>query len=201
MSRQQGERRLSTPLVLAAASTMVSVGIVAWISSQPSEDPPTEPAGPPEVLVDTSTPALAAESFLDAWRKRAHEVALELSMGNAQQRVTLRKEEDDRMSPEEREVKERIWDTMASGRLELQIEQSDELGPGRVALQTLAVGEFLGKPYRRQIEFVMREEGDTWRVEQMALGEIVSDTPDFLELDPSVGRDPSEFEIRGEDVP
>lgn len=199
---KRSERRLPVPLVLAAASAMVCVGIVAWAATLPSA--PEAEGTPPEeleVVVDTSSPALAAESFLDAWRKRAHETALELSTGDAHTAVENRQRSDELMSPEERAAKQEIWNDLAESRLALMVDESDDLPDGRVVIHGTAEGKFLGEDYARQIDFVMQRVDGKWKVQDMELGDITSDTPDFLEIDPSVGRDASEFEIRGEDVP
>lgn len=197
------ERRLPVPLVLAVASAMVSVGVMAWLGTRGGDGPPTVDAAPevPDVIVDASTPALAAESFLDAWRKRAHDQAFALSTGQAQDAVEGRRAADAELSPEDRAAKQRIWNSMADGRLQLLVDGSEDLPDGRVVVAGSAEGEFLDRPYARRVEFVMRRVRGEWKVEQIEFGEITSDVPDFLELDPSVGRDPSEFEIRGEDVP
>lgn len=198
----RSERRLPAPLVLAVASAMVSVGVVAWLATRGGvPEPPAGGVEIPEVIVDTRTPALAAESFLDAWRKRAHDQAAALSVGPAGQAVEARRSRDRQLAPEEREAKQRIWNTMAEGRLGLMVDESEDLPDGRVVIHGTAEGEFLERPYARRVDFVLRQVDGEWKVEDMELGEILSDMPDFLELDPPVGRDPSEFEIRGEDVP
>ncbi len=198
------ERRLPAALVLAVASAMVCVGVIAWLGTRPSaegpEGAPSEVTAP-EVLVDTSTPAFAAESFLDAWRKRAHEQALALSAGTARQAVEARRAADDQLAPDERAARQQVWNAMAESRLRLMVSASEDLPDGRVVIQGTAEGEFLDRPYARNVQFVLRRVDGEWKVDELAFGEITSEVPDFLELDPSVGRDPSEFEIRGEDVP
>ena len=194
------ERRLSTPLVLAAASAMVSIGVIAWIGTRSDEALPPADARSPNALdvqVDTSTPALAAESFLDAWRKRAHRDALALSTGEAHAAVEARASRDDQLSDEERAAKQQIWNAMAETRLRLMVDGSEDLPEGRVLIHGTAEGEFLERPYQRRVSFVLTQVDDVWKVERVEFGEIVSDVPEFLELDDSVGRDPSEFEIRG----
>ena len=200
--RKPTERRIPLPLVLAAASAMVCVGIVAWLASGPGADA-TEAETPDEldVRVDASSPALAAESFLDAWRKRSHQTALELSVGDAHTAVLNRLRSDELMSAEERAAKQKIWNDLATTRLSLMVDESENLPDGRVVIHGTAEGEFLDRPYAREIDFVTKRVAGKWKVEDMQLGDITSDVPDFLEIDPSVGRDPSEFEIRGEDVP
>jgi hypothetical protein len=198
--RAAGERRLSTPVVLAAASAMLSIGVIAWVSTSGDADPPPAEARSPnalDVAVDTSTPALAAESFLDAWRKRAHRDALALSAGEAHAAVEARASRDDQLSDEERAAKQQIWNAMAETRLRLMVDGSEDLPEGRVMIHGTAEGEFLERPYERRVSFVLSQVDGDWKVERIEFGEIVSDVPDFLELDDSVGRDPSEFEVRG----
>jgi hypothetical protein len=196
------ERRVPAILVLAAASAMVSVGVVAWLGTRPDTPPPdARDPNALDVAVDTSTPALAAESFLDAWRKRAHEDALALSTGEAHAAVRDRIARDEALSDEERAAKQAIWNGMAASRLALMIDASEDLPDDRVLIHGTAEGEFLDRPYARRVDFLMHRDGGVWKVERVEFGEILSDVPEFLELDPSVGRDPSEFEVRGENAP
>ena len=194
------ERRLSTPLVLAVASAMISIGLIAWLGTCGDAGTASPDARSPNALdveVDTSTPALAAESFLDAWRKRAHRDALVLSTGEAHAAVEARASRDDQLSDEERAAKQQIWNAMAETRLQLMVDSSEDLPEGRVLIQGTAEGEFLERPYERRVSFVLSQTDGAWKVERIEFGEIVSDVPEFLELDDSVGRDPSEFEVRG----
>ncbi len=191
--------RIPTPVVLAAASAMVCVGVIGyWLATRA---PTPEPAsrGPNDLVVDGSSPERAAESFLDAWRKRAHGAARELSVGSAREAVEDREQRDEHMSADERAVKEQVWDAMATSRLGLQIAESENLDDGRIVLRGTAEGTFLERPYAREVAFVLRPVEDQWRVEQIDFGEILSDVPDGLDLGPV--SDPSEFEMRGEDVP
>ena len=65
----------------------------------------------------TRTPEAAAESFLDAYRRREHATALALSVGDAHAQASARMERDERATPEERAAKEQLWDKMAAPRL------------------------------------------------------------------------------------
>jgi len=152
----------------------------AWPEGAPSE------VTAPEVLVDTSTPAFAAESFLDAWRKRSHQTALELSVGDAHTAVLNRMRSDELMSAEERAAKQKIWNDLATTRLSLMVDESENLPDGRVVIHGTAEGEFLDRPYAREIDFVTKRVAGKWKVEDMQLRDITSDVPDFLEIDPSV---------------
>ena len=94
-------------------------------------------------------------------------------------------------------MKERVWDPMAQDRLRLRIEVSETPSENRMTLRGRAEGVFLGRPYIREIEFLCEKVGDDWKIERMTLGEILSELPAVLDNAP----DPSEFEMRGEDVP
>jgi len=199
MAATREGRRIPTPIVLATTSAMVCIGVIAyWVASASAPEPTREMRGPNDVIVDGTTPEQAAESFLDAWRKRAHDAARTLSTGAAREAVEQRAADDSHLSPDEREIKERVWDQMATTRLALRIAESEDLGEDRVVLRGTAEGTFLERPYAREVQFeVTRIEGQ-WRVAQVGFGEILSDMPDVLDV---TGRDPSEFEMRGEDVP
>lgn len=206
MSAKRGRRgearRLSTPLVLAVASAMICTGIVAWWLSHDGAQGPAahgRGAGDGGMPADTDTPEHTAEAFLDAWRKRDHERALALSVGAASNAVVQRRAEDDQLTEHERALKEQVWDEMARESLHLKIRDSRQLEQGRLLLRGIAEGEFLDNPYRRRITFVLTPKGERWRVADMQLGEILTELPGLLELDPS--RDPGRIEPQGEDVP
>lgn len=195
------ERRLSTPIVLTLASAMVSIGVVVVIATRygsAGEDAPAP--SPHEIPIDTRTPEAAAETFLDAWRKREHVICRDLAIEGALEAVLTRQEEDQALSADEREVKSRVWDAMSSGRLILELSESSEISETAVGLLGTAKGDFLGRPYEREVEFTMVRIGDEWKVARMGLGDILSEMPDFLN-DPGETYDPSEFEMRGEEVP
>lgn len=183
MSERSPERRIPTPLVLALASGMVSVGVLAFALSNttPTEDVPDALPG---VMVDDSTPERAAESFLDAWRKRAHQTARDLTVGEARAMVDERAAADEALSESERDLKRQVWDAMAASRLSLYLNESENLEGGRLRLSGTAEGEFLERPYERAMDYVMSETSEGWRVESVAFGEILSDVPDVLRLEP-----------------
>ena len=88
-------RRLPTPVVLALASGMICVGVVAVIATGDDGEAEAEaPRSPHEIPVDARTPESSAETFLDAWRKRDHEICKQLSVEGAREAVVLREEED-----------------------------------------------------------------------------------------------------------
>jgi hypothetical protein len=178
-------RRVPTPLVLAAASGMLSIGVVAFLLNRPADDGDEGTTGA-RALVAQGTAERAAESFLDAWRKRDHAAALQLSTGDARDAVRARQRADAALGEEERKLKEQLWDAMASTRLAFVVRESGTLEGKRVALHGVAEGEFLGQPYRRRVDFVVAPgEGgseERWQVEHMSLGEILSDVPDILQM-------------------
>ncbi|MBW2465231.1 MAG: hypothetical protein JRH11_26515 [Deltaproteobacteria bacterium] len=195
------ERRLSTPIILTLASAMVSIGVVAVIASRFGGPADTgAPPSPHEIPIDTRTPEAAAETFLDAWRKRDHAICRDLAVEGALEAVLTRQEDDQALTADEREVKSRVWDAMATGRLLLELSESNEVSETTVGLLGVAKGEFLGRPYEREVEFMMVRVGDDWKVARMGLGDILTDMPAFL-ADPGETYDPSEFEMRGEEVP
>jgi hypothetical protein len=188
-----GDGKLPTAAVLAAASAMVSVGLVAFFASRPADAPAADPPAV-RAAMDRTTPERAAESFLDAWRKRDHEAALALSRGEANDAARTRAQADAALGDEERELKRQLWDAMAATRLALVVKESETLEGGRVAVRGVADGKFLGKEYRRQVDFVVAPaasgtDGD-WVVERMGLGPILSDMPDILSLPPPRQREP-----------
>ena len=168
MSEPAKRKQISTPLALVSASVMVSIGVVAVISSQygGADATPTEaaPVVPRDVPVDQSTPERAAESWLDAWRTRSHDVALRLSAGVAREKVELRRTREEQMSPEDRALGEAVWKQLADTRLRLRIDESENLPNGNLTLRGRAEGEWMGRPYIRRMEFVMEKRGLEWFV-------------------------------------
>lgn len=158
--------RMSTPLVLALASGMLCIGVVAIVVAMHRGDarPRATETGPAHVLVDQTTPERAAESWLDAWRTRAHEDALRLSVGAARDAVRKRMEDEQHMSPEDRAIGEAVWQQLADTRLHFVVSQSDHLPDGRLGLRGRAVGEWMGDPYERGLALVMEKRGPDWFV-------------------------------------
>lgn len=162
-------KRISTPLVLVSASVMLSIGIVAFITVQNRGTPVADrgaapPIVPRDVPVDQSTPERAAESWLDAWRTRSHELALRLSSGVAREQVEARRTREEQMSPEDRALGEAVWKQLADTRLQLHLDESEDLPSGKLMLRGNAVGEWMGRPYVRRMEFVMERRGTEWFV-------------------------------------
>lgn len=179
---EKKEDRIPGPLVLALASGMICIGVVAVIISQsgPAE---TAEERASRVAVSDGTAEAAAESFLDAWRKREHDVARRLSMEEARARVEERERSDASLSDQERDLQRQVWDAMAATRLQLFLRESRNLPRGRVALSGVAEGEFLEQAYQREVEFVMVETTGGWRVANVMFGEILSDMPAALRFE------------------
>ncbi len=171
------ETRLSTPLVLAAASAMLAVAVVVWLGAFPDE-PGAQPADPRErLVVDDRTPERAAESFYDAWRRRRWAQALEVSVGHAREEVLRKQARDQSLPREERIVAERMWDALATAPLTLVLDEAEMLGGGRLLLRGTAEYEFVNRPYRRRVEFEVVPRGERHRVARMTLGEVLTELP------------------------
>ena len=177
--------RIPTALVLALVGAMLSVGGVAIYAALNA--PPPRPEQTVSTELDLSTPERAAESFLDAWRKRDHAGARAASVGAMLTEVEAREARDTHLTAEERDLKRQIWDQLAEDRLRLVLNESLRLDPdeGReaLALGGVARGRFLGEEYEREVSFELVEIEDGWRVRSMELGAILSDAPDFLRLE------------------
>lgn len=169
MTEAPKKKRIPTPVVLVSASLMLSIGVVGIISAtsdDPSVGTPGEapPIVPRDVPVDQSSPERAAESWLDAWRTRSHDLALRLSSGVAREKVEARRTREEQMTPEDRALGEAVWKQLADTRLRLRINESENLPGGRLALRGRAVGEWMGRPYVRRMEFTMEKRGEQWFV-------------------------------------
>lgn len=193
--------KIPTPLVLTLASAMVCVGLVAAFGGPlfGVEETRGDAPEPASVEVDTSTAERAAESFLDAWRKREHALALELSVGAAHEAAESRLDADLELNEEDQRIRA-VWDSLAQTRLTLRIEVAEDIETDRVLLQTVAQGRFLDRPYEREIIFIVKRIGDDWRVEDMQLGRNLTESPDVLTM-PRVHDDPGIIAPRGQDVP
>jgi hypothetical protein len=67
------------------------------------------------------------------------------------------------------------------------VDESERLGETRMTLRGVAVGEFLDRPYEREMEFLLEREGERWLVAEMTTGAILSDVPEVLNLAPGEG--------------
>jgi hypothetical protein len=174
------ERRISTPLVLAAASGMIAIAIVATLSSV-REEPPPDPGGA-RGSTDDRTPERAATSFYDAWRQRRWSIALALSEGQARADVLDKQGRDQQIPPEDRVVVERMWDALSRAPLELVLDTAEmpEDQEGVTVLHGTAEYMFVNRPYRRRVSFRVVERGDHYRVDEMVLGEVLTPLPEVF---------------------
>lgn len=178
------ERRLSTPMVLAASSAMVVIGLLAWMVSRAPEQARTEQAQRAQIAelrIDDRTPEAVAESFYDAWRRRAWDEAEGIAVGEARGRVQAKRAAESEVAPEDRAMARDAWLQLAGAPLTMFFQQSDTLEPDqRIALRGVAGYDVLGQPYRREVEFEVVREGERWRVERMVPGRVLTETPALL---------------------
>jgi len=210
-----GERRLSTPLVLAGSSTMICVGLAAWWLAARPGGPGAgvraeEKAAAPEAALELGSAEATAETFLDAWRKRDHRVARALSVGEARDAVAARAAEDAALGDDARAAAA-LWGMLAGERLAFVPSAVETLDPTpsggeRLRLAGTAEGTFFEHPYKRRVTFEVRRApgGDDasidargervaapWRVERMVLGDQLVVPPALRqlgELDPETPR-------------
>lgn len=174
------ERRISTPLVLAAASAMIAIGLVVFFGVGSGAEP-VEAAGPLALTIDDSTPERAAESFYDAWRRRRWAQALEVSVGAARSDVLQKQARDERLPREERIVAERMWDALARAPLTMALDEAEMLSGDRYVLRGTAEYDLVNRPYRRRVEMVVVPSPDGYRVSDMRLGEVLTELPPMFQ--------------------
>lgn len=166
---QSQPRTLPTPVVLALASVMLSVGVAGFgtgrIDGCGAKDPSL-----PVVRLHLTTPQGAAETYLDAWRKRRFDLAADVSVeeahGTASQRArTEALLEDDAVL--------KLWRQLADKRLDLDVRETEYPSDDRVILHGLATGEFMKRPYLREVTFETVQRREQWLVARMQLGSIL----------------------------
>jgi hypothetical protein len=177
------EKRISTPLVLAASSGMIAIGLVAFFGIQTATVLEEEEAARTELaalVLDDRTPEAVAESYLDAWRRRAWDDAARMSVGAAHDAALHKKQLDMEMDPTDRQMAREVWERLASAPLEVELSGSENLEGGAIALDGVAAYRFMGAPYRRAVRWEVVPEGELWRVRRMEHGEVLSETPPLL---------------------
>jgi hypothetical protein len=135
-----------------------------------------------ELRIDDRSPEAVAESFYDAWRRRAWAEAERIATGEARARVQAKRAAEDDVHPEDREMARQVWRTLAAAPLRVYFQQADLLDGG-IALRGIAAYDFVGRPYRREVEFLVVQEGSAWRVERMVPGRVITPLSDIVELD------------------
>jgi len=171
------EKRISTPLVLAATSGMLVTAVLVYMSATGEEPEPEPEPGPLALHIDDSTPEAVAESFYDAWRRRRWPEAERLSMDEARAAVVQKRIGDESMQHDERIVAERGWDALAQAPLTMEMEQVDIEEGDRYSLRAVAAYEFVGQPYRRRVVLHVRGTAEGFRVTRMDLGEVLTELP------------------------
>lgn len=174
------EKRISTPLVLAAASGMIAIAFVVSLGMSAEEAPAVEALGPRELHIDDSTPEAAAESFYDAWRRRRWREASELSQGEAHAAVIRKQAADEALPNDERIIAERGWEALAHSPLSLALDSVDIHEDDRFTLVGVAEYQLVGRPYRREVGFEVQATPGGYRVTEMHLGEVLTELPEIL---------------------
>lgn len=182
------DKRISTPLVLAASSGMIAIGLVAFMGVQTVENVEVEEqerATLAALVLDDRTAEAVAESYLDAWRRRAWDDAARISVGEAHDGALHKKQLDQEMDPTDRAMAREVWERLASAPLEVEFTGSEDLEAGAVAISGIAAYQFMGSPYRREVrwEIVPAEEQTAprlYRVRRMESGAVLSETPSLL---------------------
>jgi hypothetical protein len=177
------EKRISTPLVLAASSGMITIGLVAFFGTQTATVVEQEEAARERLaalVLDDRTPEAVAESYLDAWRRRSWDEAARVSVGAAREAALQKKQLDLEMDPTDRQMAREVWERLASAPLEVELSGSENLEGGALGLEGVAAYRFMGTPYRRVVRWEVVPEGELWRVRRMEHGEVLSETPPLL---------------------
>jgi hypothetical protein len=178
--------RIPTPVVLASSSAMIAVGLIAWAVARAPEQVREETEQRivlSELRIDDRTPEAAAESYFDAWRRRAWDEAERIAIGQARARVQAKRAAEAEVHPEDRAMAREVWQTLAGAPLAVSFHRSEELGDGRLRLVGIAGYDLVGRPYRREMEWIVAPEGTVWRVESMTHGRVITAIPDLLEGD------------------
>lgn len=181
------EKRISTPLVLAASSGMIAIGLVAFMGVSTVanvEEEHEERAQLAALVLDDRTEEAVAESYLDAWRRRAWDDAARMAVGEAHDAALHKKQLDLEMDPTDRAMAREVWERLASAPLEIEFTRSEDLEGDAVAISGVAAYQFMGSPYRREVrwEIVPQvEEGRRlYRVRRMDNGAVLTEVPSLL---------------------
>lgn len=180
------KKTMPTPMVLAASSAMIVIGLVAWMIGRAPDQArveQTQRAQMAELRIDDRTAESVAESFYDAWRRRAWDEAESIAVGEARERVLAKRAAEADVNPEDREMAREAWQALAGAPLTVYFQQSETLEEDqRIAFRGIAAYDLVGQPYRREVEFEVVRAGEVWRVERMDPGRVITDVPDLLEL-------------------
>lgn len=174
-------------MLLVFAGAAVSFGVLRLMP-----DGMASPKGHDRFVSDgplESVPEQVAEAFFKHWIDGNFAAAEALTTGRAREAV------DRRMS-----ASPSAPGATVSEAIDLSISEFANLPGGALELLARATGEVSGVPYHRALTFRLEEKDGRWRVEDM---QVVGDPESTDELAPpgAVTHDPSQFEMRGDDVP
>jgi len=182
--------RLSAPLVLAVASGMISVGVVAGYNGLHRESLSHQGHREARVHADRTTPERVCVAFLDAWVRQRFEIALELSTGNARNTVISRMARHEESVPGVIAL-ETDWDVFARDPLSLVVQETHHQSQGVVLIRGVAEGKLMGNAYKRAMELEAVQRQGEWYVDEMRPGEVLTGIP---VIRPSY--DPAELKMR-----
>lgn len=170
--------------MLALSSTMVAIGLLAALGSgdAPPEGAPDAGASSraAPLVLDDRTPEAVAESYYDAWRRRAWDEAARMATGEAREAALQKKRLDAEVDPADRAMAREVWERLASAPLEVRMTASEILADGALALDGVAAYRFMGAPYRRRMRWEVVREAGAHRVRRMQSGEVLTETPALL---------------------
>ncbi len=179
------KKTMPAPLVLAASSGMVAIGLAAfWAIDTPAEVALEERAQQEyaALTIDDRTPERVATSYLDAWRRRSWDQAASISIGDAHSAALQKQAMDLEVEHEDRVMAREVWERLSSAPLEVDFTGSERLDDiGGLYLHGVASYQFMGAPYRREVGWVVRPEGTLFRVERMENGRVLTAVPRMLE--------------------
>ncbi|MFO0681707.1 MAG: hypothetical protein U0234_06640 [Sandaracinus sp.] len=185
MAKKSRDKRISGPLVLAASSAMIAVGIAALFAIDVPDEVAEDEAAREEyaaLVIDDRTPERVAESYLDAWRRRAWDQAASISIGEAHERALTKQAMDQDVEHDDRVMAREVWERLASSPLSFEWQRAEVLDDrGGLYLHAIASYQFMGHPYRRMMSWVVRPEGELFRVERMENGQVLTEIPDILQ--------------------
>lgn len=169
------KRKIRAPVVLAGASTMLTIGISAFWLAQERPTPTTsrtrEVAPGQTLIIDDRTAERAAQSYFDAWRRRAFSEAALISEGPAHDRAQDKLRRDESLDPNTRELAQGVWRRLTSTPLEFEIISVETEGDQRVNLTARTRYTVQGEVHQRSADFEVVRMGDRWKVRDMNLGE------------------------------
>lgn len=183
-------RRVSAPIVLAVASGMISIGVIAGYGGLKQESLSHEGHQDARLHADRKTPERVCEAFLDAWIRQRFELALELSDGDARNTVISRMARNEESVPGVIAL-ETNWDVFARDPLKLVIEESHRKAADLVIIRGAAEGKLMDEPYRRAMEFDAVQRKGEWYVDEMRPGEVLTGIPVI-----TPDHDPAELKMR-----